>query len=197
MASNGDGLHGANLRSNQYNREGEFPKVSTNILENEGDENEELSNSWLERQPIKDDGDDCKETEEKQEMGVRECFVDFCRQTILHGWHYLVEYEESSDDEDGDNIPVCPTNSSPKENYLEKRGHLSNHGPCHQATSNHNIRNRHLRQSTSRVKNTARDLSKRPYHSHQNSQYSVPKQKPVFDDSTSSTVWEENGKNIT
>jgi hypothetical protein len=27
------------------------------------------------------------------EMGVRHCFYDFCKQTILHGWHYLADLE--------------------------------------------------------------------------------------------------------
>ena len=27
------------------------------------------------------------------EMGVRHCFYDFCKQTILHGWHYLADIE--------------------------------------------------------------------------------------------------------
>ena len=27
----------------------------------------------------------------QDEMGVRHCFYDFCKQTILHGWHYLAD----------------------------------------------------------------------------------------------------------
>lgn len=30
------------------------------------------------------------------EMGVRHCFYDFCKQTILHGWHYLADLEHDA-----------------------------------------------------------------------------------------------------
>lgn len=30
------------------------------------------------------------------EMGVRHCFYDFCKQTILHGWHYLADIEHDN-----------------------------------------------------------------------------------------------------
>ena len=30
------------------------------------------------------------------EMGVRNCFYDFCKQTILHGWHYLADLENEA-----------------------------------------------------------------------------------------------------
>lgn len=30
---------------------------------------------------------------EKRGKSIRHCFYDFCKQTILHGWHYLVEGE--------------------------------------------------------------------------------------------------------
>ena len=30
------------------------------------------------------------------EMGVRHCFYDFCKQTILHGWHYLADLENDA-----------------------------------------------------------------------------------------------------
>ena len=33
---------------------------------------------------------------------VKGCFYDFCKQTILHGWHYLVnDKEESSKADEG------------------------------------------------------------------------------------------------
>ena len=30
------------------------------------------------------------------DMGVRNCFYDFCKQTILHGWHYLADLENEA-----------------------------------------------------------------------------------------------------
>ena len=36
---------------------------------------------------------------------LQHCFYDFCKQTILHGWHYLADLEsdtENSDEEAGD-----------------------------------------------------------------------------------------------
>ncbi|TRY72274.1 hypothetical protein TCAL_14853 [Tigriopus californicus] len=32
----------------------------------------------------------------EQIKNVRQCFFDFCKQTILHGWHYLAEGEKTS-----------------------------------------------------------------------------------------------------
>ena len=32
----------------------------------------------------------------QDEMGVRHCFYDFCKQTILHGWHYLADVENEN-----------------------------------------------------------------------------------------------------
>ncbi len=32
---------------------------------------------------------------------VRGCFYDFCKQTILHGWHYLVHDKDSGAGEAG------------------------------------------------------------------------------------------------
>lgn len=29
------------------------------------------------------------------ESGVQHCFYDFCKQTILHGWHYLADLVKS------------------------------------------------------------------------------------------------------
>ena len=33
------------------------------------------------------------DTDDDEDMGVRHCFYDFCKQTILHGWHYLADIE--------------------------------------------------------------------------------------------------------
>lgn len=30
---------------------------------------------------------------------VRNCFYDFCKQTILHGWHYLAERDPEEEEE--------------------------------------------------------------------------------------------------
>ena len=37
----------------------------------------------------------------QDEMGVRHCFYDFCKQTILHGWHYLADLEQDQDRNNG------------------------------------------------------------------------------------------------
>jgi len=31
------------------------------------------------------------QVKDPQEAGVHQCFYDFCKQTILHGWHYLAD----------------------------------------------------------------------------------------------------------
>ena len=35
-----------------------------------------------------------EDSNRQDEMGVRHCFYDFCKQTILHGWHYLADLEQ-------------------------------------------------------------------------------------------------------
>ena len=41
------------------------------------------------------------------EIGIRQCFVDFCRQTILHGWHYLVDCNDDLNEEESpDNVSI-------------------------------------------------------------------------------------------
>ena len=38
-------------------------------------------------------GASASDTDDHEDMGVRHCFYDFCKQTILHGWHYLADIE--------------------------------------------------------------------------------------------------------
>ena len=125
----------------------------------------------------------------EDEIGVRQCFVDFCRQTILHGWHYLIENGDSSDSESDKSDIICPP--TPKECSYEKRGHYPNQCSCHHVVSAQNSRNKHIRHST----NKARNHSKRPYHPHQSStQSSVSRQKiDKCDDLAASNTCEENG----
>ena len=40
--------------------------------------------------------DDNQSVMSDDEMGVRHCFYDFCKQTILHGWHYLADLENDA-----------------------------------------------------------------------------------------------------
>ena len=36
-----------------------------------------------------------KKLKSESEKNVRQCFFDFCKQTILHGWHYLAEWDSN------------------------------------------------------------------------------------------------------
>ncbi|XP_040569382.1 acid-sensing ion channel 4 [Lepeophtheirus salmonis] len=83
-------------------------------------------------------------TTRKEDQTVHKCFYDFCRQTILHGWHYLavddkseveveeneVEILEDSREEDVQNVEFPPrilveseksTNTPPSFPTLEKK----------------------------------------------------------------------------
>lgn len=45
-------------------------------------------------QPLSNSAENLSSAEiDNDEMGVRHCFYDFCKQTILHGWHYLADIE--------------------------------------------------------------------------------------------------------
>ena len=41
--------------------------------------------------------------DDDSQRGIRDCFNDFCRQTILHGWHYLIDFnDDNNSSEEGD-----------------------------------------------------------------------------------------------
>ena len=48
----------------------------------------------------------------EQERGIRECFNDFCRQTILHGWHYLVDFGGNNDKKPESKTCTCDPKDS-------------------------------------------------------------------------------------
>ena len=132
-----------------------------------------------------------EETTTKEEIGVRQAFVDFCRQTILHGWHYLVEYEDSGDSQEELDDIACPSKASPKENSFEGKRYYSGKCFCHRMSSNSHLRNRGSRHNTSRTRN----LTRKRYRNHQHSQCNVPKEEPEeFRDHTVSSRYEKNGK---
>ena len=64
-----------------------------------------LHNSFLFNDPLPlnphhslDVGED-----DDSQRGIRDCFNDFCRQTILHGWHYLIDFnDDNNSSEEGD-----------------------------------------------------------------------------------------------
>ena len=41
-------------------------------------------------------GLESRDSSSQDEMGVRHCFYDFCKQTILHGWHYLADLDQEA-----------------------------------------------------------------------------------------------------
>ena len=180
------------------NRASEDPKlfdVSSKMIDPEMDDPVLTSLEKLEKQPAPDEGGS-EDVENREEIGVRQCFVDFCKQTILHGWHYLVEYEDTTDSEDDTNGMVCPPKPSPKVDRFGKRGHQVNQCSIHNRASPHIKRKRASRfeQNASR----SRIPPKRILHANQNSQQYKPRQAPdSYDDSISSSMWKENGKHMT
>ena len=188
MASMRSGVCDVHNTNSEYVLEDELFNVSTNTIEHEFDEIAEESVERLERKPSKTEADLVtihNEGEGNGEIGVRQCFVDFCRQTILHGWHYLVDYEDSSDSQEEFSDIACPSRASPKENSFKPRGYHPSQ------SSTHKVRNRHPRHSTNRTRNSTRNT----YHARQHSQHFVPKDKPeVFGDHVASTKYEERGK---
>ena len=180
------------------NRASEDPKlfdVSSKMIDPEMDDPVLTSLEKLEKQPAPDEGGS-EDVENREEIGVRQCFVDFCKQTILHGWHYLVEYEDTTDSEDDTNGMVCPPKPSPKVDRFGKRGHQVNQCSIHNRASPHIKRKRASRfeQNASR----SRIPPKRTLHAYQNSQQYKPRQAPdSYDESISSSMWKENGKNMT
>ena len=180
------------------NRPSEDPKlfdVSSKMIDPEMDDPVLTSLEKLEKQPAPDEGGS-EDVENREEIGVRQCFVDFCKQTILHGWHYLVEYEDTTDSEDDTNGMVCPPKPSPKVDRFGKRGHQVNQCSIHNRASPHIKRKRASRfeQNASR----SRIPPKRTLHAYQNSQQYKPRQAPdSYDESISSSMWKENGKNMT
>ena len=182
----------------KINRDSEDPKlfdVSSKMIDPEMDDPVLTSLEKLEKQPAPDEGGS-EDVENREEIGVRQCFVDFCKQTILHGWHYLVEYEDTTDSEDDTNGMVCPPKPSPKVDRFGKRGHQVNQCSIHNRASPHIKRKRASRfeQNASR----SRIPPKRTLHAYQNSQQYKPRQAPdSYDDSISSSMWKENGKHMT
>ena len=189
MASIRDGTHSSRFEKDNFFSENELHRVSTNYvdqgLSTNTDESIDKMNTQSNIIAPKNNGGIVED-----EIGVRQCFVDFCRQTILHGWHYLIENGDSSDSESDKSDIICPP--TPKECSSEKRGHYPSQCSCHHVISAQNSRNKHIRHST----NKARNHSKRPYHPHQSSSQSSVSRKKIdkVDEAATSNTWEENGK---
>ena len=188
MTTMRDGVLHSRFEDDNYLQENELHQVSSNLLEQGLPANNEESVNKMNAQSenVASKGN---EVIAEDEIGVRQCFVDFCRQTILHGWHYLIENGDSSDSESDKSDIICPP--IPMECGSEKRGYHPSQYSCHHVVSTQNSRNKHLRNST----NKARNHSKKPYTPHQSSsQNSVSRPKiDKFDDPSSSNIWEENG----
>ena len=191
MTTMRDGVLHSRFEDDSYLQESELQQVSSNLLEQGLPANNEGSANKMNAQSenVASKGN---EVIGEDEIGVRQCFVDFCRQTILHGWHYLIENGDSSDSESDKSDIICPP--IPMEYGSEKRGYHPSQYSCHHVVSAQNSRNKHLRHST----NKARNHSKKPYTPHQNSsQNSVSRPKiDKFDDPNSSNIWEENGMKL-
>ncbi len=73
------------------------PAVNNEMITLEGGHQEPgpttLSTAMLEQS---DNLSAASSNEDHDEMGVRHCFYDFCKQTILHGWRYLADSEHDS-----------------------------------------------------------------------------------------------------
>ena len=194
MASNRVLLSDEKYTINQASEDPTLFAVSSKMIEPEMDDPVLASLEKLEKQPAPNE-EGSGEVENREEIGVRQCFVDFCKQTILHGWHYLVEYEDTTDSEDDTNGIVGPPKPSPKAERFGKRGHQVNQCSIHNRASPHIKRKRASRfeQNASR----SRIPPKRTAYAYQNSQQYKPRQKSdSYDDSLSSAIWKENGKHL-
>ena len=184
-----DGVLHSRFEDDNYLQENELHQVSSNLLEQGLPANNEGSVNKMNAQSenVASKGN---EVIAEDEIGVRQCFVDFCRQTILHGWHYLIENGDSSDSESDKSDIICPP--TPKECGSEKRGYYPNQCSCHHTVSAQNSRNKHVRNST----NKARNHSKKPYNSHQSSFHNSTSRPKTdrFDEPGAPNIWEENGK---
>ena len=163
MAAIRNRVHGAPDRNDQYIQEDELFNVSTNTIEHELDE-VVAGPVEIQKNPHPGEEVNNEEVEEKEDIELRKCFVDFCKQTILHGWHYLVEYEDSSDSGSDTSDIASHPKPSPKEYPFEKRGHHPNQCSCHHVQSTHSTRQRHIRHSTTNNKKSAR----KTYYANQN-----------------------------
>ena len=189
MASVRNRVHDAYGINEQYNQEDELFNVSSNTIEHELGEVVKESLENTNQHPTTVSTEDEEKTE-KEEKGVRQYFVDFCRQTILHGWHYLVEYEDSSDSESDNTDNACLPNPSPKTYNVDKRGCYQHQCSCHHVASIHNSRNRHLRNNVTKVKNSAKRHS---YGNQEALNFPTNQNTEVNNDPTYSSTWNENG----
>ena len=129
------------------------------------------------------DGGLVNQQHEHEEKGIGQCFADFCRQTILHGWHYLVDYDDDDQEEFSDYL--SSPNASPNANNFYQPGTQC---LCHHPSTNHNLRNRGSKHSATR-----RNLAKRTYHSQHAA--AVPNDRSLaFRDQTSLTKSENRGR---
>ena len=53
----------------------------------------------------------------RSEQNVRRCFKDFCKQTILHGWHYLAERDLQSGSPEREYPERGPTTGKEEEEH--------------------------------------------------------------------------------
>ena len=191
MANIRDGANHSRYENDKFLNENELHYFSINSIEQGLPANTQKSIDKMNTQS-KQVSQKVNEEVVEDEIGVRQCFVDFCRQTILHGWHYLIENGDSSDSESDKSDIICPP--TPKECGSEKRGYYPIQCSCHHTASAQNSRNKHVRHST----NKARNHSKKPYNPHQSSsQSSVSRPKTDrFEEPDTSHLWEENGKKL-
>ena len=198
MASMRGRVCGAHIRTSKCVLEDELSRVSTNMIQQEFDGDSAAMRSALEESAERSERKGSKteagivtnnmDNNGKDEIGIRQYFVDFCRQTILHGWHYLVDYEDSDDDSQEDLSDIaCPSKTSPDNDRFKQRSYNQSQSLDHHVQSTHNVRNRHSRHSTTRTKNKARKT-----YSHGRS---LPRNRAeVFGDHRASTKYEERGK---
>ena len=189
MASVRNRIHDAYGINEQYIQEDELFNVSSNTIEHELDEVVKESIENTNQYPTTVLTED-EEPTEKEEKGVRQYFVDFCKQTILHGWHYLVEYEDTSESESDNTENACLPNRSPKAHNVDKRGSYQNQCSCHHVASIHNSRNRHLRHNVTKVKIPAKRKS---YGNQEALNVSSNQNNEVNTEPISSSTWNENG----
>ena len=189
MANMRDGAHHSRFENEKFLQENELHHFTSNSVEQGLVTNTDES---IDKMNTQSKTLSSRSNEEiiEDEIGVRQCFVDFCRQTILHGWHYLIENGDSSDSESDKSDIICPP--TPKECGSEKRGYYPNQCSCHHTVSAQNSRNKYVRNST----NKARNHSKKPYNSHHTlSQNSMSRPKTDrFDEPGTPNIWEENGR---
>ena len=129
------------------------------------------------------EGDLVRQHHEDEEKGIGQCFADFCRQTILHGWHYLVDYDDDDQEEFSDYLNS--SKASPNANNFNQPGSQC---LCHHPSTNHSLRNRGSKHSATR-----RNLARRTYHAQPSA--AVPNDRSIaFRDQTSFTKSESGGR---